>query len=316
MAAPSDAGTEWVEVTVRVAPADVELVADVLREVAPGGVVIEPAILLSDDANFAYEELDAPSTLRACVEAPWEMEERDALRYRVAALPLSAPAAPLVFRDVHSRDWAEEWKRYWNVWRSEGRIVVRPSWEPYRARPGELVIELDPGAAFGTGQHETTRLGLVARVRHVRRGTQVLDVGAGSGILAIAAARLGAARVLGVDIDADTLKVARANATRNGVAARTRFATGSLGDAWPWRERAERSFDLVVANISSPVIVDLLPRIAAALRPGGLFIGSGFIDAGEAEVSAAVAAAGLRVLRVDAGGEWRCLVAAFAPRGG
>ena len=316
MAAPFDARTRWVEVTVRVAPADVELVADALREVAPAGVAIEPAILLSDDANFAYEELDAPSTLRACVEAPWEARERDALRYRVAALPLSAPPPPLVFRDVRARDWAEEWKRYWSVWRSGGRIVVRPSWEPYRARPGELVIELDPGEAFGTGQHETTRLCLGALERHVRRGARVLDVGAGSGILAIAAARLGAARVLGVDIDAGTPAVARANAIRNGVAARARFAAGSLGDAWPWRERAERSFDLVVANISSPVIVDLLPQIVAALRPGGLFLGSGFIDANEADVSAAVAAAGLRVLRVDAGGEWRCLVAAFAPPGG
>lgn len=316
MAAPSDARPEWVEVTVRVAPADVELVADALREVAPGGVVIEPAIRRSDDANFAYEELDAPSTLRACVEAPWEMQERDALRYRVAALPLSAPASPLVFRDVSARDWSEEWKRYWDVWHSGGRIVVRPSWEPYRARPGELVIELDPGAAFGTGQHETTRLCLVALERHVRRGARVLDLGAGSGILAIAAARLGAASVLGVDVDADTVAVARANAIRNGIGARTRFAAGSLGDAWPWRERAERSFDLVVANISSPVIVDLLPQIAAALRPGGLFVGSGFIDANEAEVGAAAAAAGLRALRGDAYGEWRCLIAAFAPHGG
>ena len=316
MASPSDARTEWVEVTVRVAPADVELVADVLREVAPGGVVIEPAIRLSDDANFAYEELDAPSTLRACVEAPWEMRERRALRRRVAGLPLSAPHAPLIFRDVRARDWSEEWKRYWGVWRSGGRIVVRPSWEPYRARPGELVIELDPGAAFGTGQHETTRLCLAALERYVRRGAQVLDLGAGSGILAIAAARLGAARVLGVDVDADTPAVARANAIRNGVAARARFGAGSLGDAWPWRERKERSFDLVVANISSPVIVDLLPRIAAALRPGGLFAGSGFIDANAADVSTAAAAVGLRALRLDADGEWRCLVAVFAPHGG
>ena len=110
--------------------------------------------------------------------------------------------------------------------------------------------------------------------------------------------------------------MARANAIRNGVAARARFAAGSLGDAWPWRERPERSFDLVVANISSPVLVDLLPRIAAALRPGGLFVGSGFIDANAADVNAAAVATGLRTLRLDADGEWRCLVVAFAPDGG
>lgn len=301
---------QWVEVIVRAWPADVEAVADVLRALAPDGVAIEPAIRTLDHDNFAFEYLDAPSTLRACLPAPASAAARRALRRRLATLPLYAPLGRLRYAAVAPRAWADEWKRFFHTLRV-GRLVVRPSWEDEQLQPGELLIELDPGAAFGTGQHETTRLCLAALVEHVRPGARVLDVGTGSGILAIAAARLGAATVRALDVDAEAVAVARENVARNAVASVVTAAVGSLGVAWSWPgdTLAAASADVVVANISSAAVVTLMPACAEALRPGGAWIGSGYLAAAAPAVEAAARAAGLRPLSSTAEGEWRCLVA-------
>ena len=310
--APTDgAGTSserWVEVTARVAPADVEVVADALREAGAEAVSIEPAIRISDDADFAYDLLDAPSIVRASLAAPFEASQRRALRRRLDALVLATPLDRLRYADLEDRDWSEEWKRFFTVLRV-GRLVVRPSWEPYEAAPGEVVIDLDPGSAFGTGQHETTRLCLGALQSVVTPGVEVLDVGAGSGILAIAAARLGVRSVRALDNDLSTVAVARENAARNGVASVVHAEAGSLGAGWPWPEAARASADVVVANISSTVMAALMPEVASALRPGGRFVGSGFTAPGGEAVEAAARAAGLRIDGSEWDGEWGCLLA-------
>ncbi len=303
----------WVEVALRVWPPDVDAVADVLRELSPAGVAIEPAIRTLDHDNFQYELLDAPTTLRVCLAGPLSLTARRSLRRRLAGVPLTEPLPPLRYREVRDQDWAEEWKRFFGVQHVGQRLVVRPSWEPYEAQPGEAVIELDPGTAFGTGQHETTRLCLAALEQYVRPGIAVLDVGAGSGILAVAAALLGAGFVRACDTDPDATVAAEANVARNSVASVVHTRTGSLGPDWPWPEPAEASADLLVANISSVALIALMPEIARALRPGGCFIGGGFIESGHASVEAAVGAAGLRTTSLLADGEWRCLVAVKPP---
>lgn len=299
----------WVEVTVLAAPPDVEPVAEVLRQAAPEGVVIEPAILVTDGANFEYHELDAPSTLRACVPAPFDAEARRLLWRRLSALQLSSPLAPPRYAEVDERDWSEEWKRFFGVLHAGERLVVRPSWEQYDPGPGEIVIALDPGQAFGTGQHESTRLCLAALERHVTPGADVIDVGSGSGILSVAAALLGARSVRALDTDPATLDVARGNVERNGVQACVRVAGGSLGKRWPWPEPAAHSADVAVANISSWTLEELMPALAETLRPGGVFIGGGFTAEHADAVAAAAAGAGLRSPRMDGEGEWRCLEA-------
>ncbi|MCC6236260.1 MAG: 50S ribosomal protein L11 methyltransferase [Dehalococcoidia bacterium] len=303
----------WVQLAVTAASADLEAIADLLREYAPGAVWIEPAIETSDHRDFAYRVLER-GTVRAALEVLLP-EVRQELEVRLARLPLGAPAGPLVTEVLEQREWAEEWKRFYHVLRVGEHLVVRPSWEAFDATPGDVVIVLDPGAAFGTGQHPSTRLCLAALEREVRPGDRVLDVGCGSGILSVAAVALGASEALGVDIEEEAPRATEQNAAVNGFAGRVRAATGSLGTSWPWpAEPAAGAFDVVVANISAVVLAQLLPDIAAALAPGGRCVGAGFIDAAAADVHGAVAAAGLRLLREDieedeSGIEWRCLVA-------
>lgn len=292
----------------RAAPDDVDAVADALRLVSPAGVSIEPAIRTLDHDNFQYELLDAPTTLRVCIAGPLTAADRRTLRRRVAAAA-SATLPPIQYREVRDQDWAEEWKRYFGVLHIGERMVVRPSWEAYDPQPGELVIELDPGVAFGTGQHETTRLCLEALALHVRPGVHVLDVGTGSGILAVGAVLLGAASVRACDTDDNAVVAAIENAARNHAAGAVDVRRGSLGADWPWPEPAVASAGLVVANISSGALIALMPEIGRALKDGGRFIGSGFIESGRASVEAAARSAGLEPLGLLTDGEWCCLVA-------
>jgi ribosomal protein L11 methyltransferase len=303
-------GAQWIEVTALVEADDSDLVAAALTDAGAQGAVIEPVLLISDDADFAYEERrDRRWVVRAYFAAPFEAPARRRLRHRLDRLDLPGGLGRLHYAAVEPQDWSETWKQFYTLQRI-GRLVIRPSWEPYEAAPGEVVVDLDPGAAFGTGQHETTRLCLAALSRHMTEGMTVLDVGAGSGILAVAAALLGSAEVLAVDVDASTVPVVLENAERNGVASRITAAAGSLGDEWPWPGRPpEELADVVVANISSTVLVRLMPGLVRAIRPGGLLIASGFIQRNAPEVTAAAAAAGLSERALEVEGDWCCLVA-------
>jgi len=306
MATPTD---RWFEAVARVDARDADLVADALTGAGADGVAIEPAIFIRDDADFAYDELpDEPWIVRATFAAPFEAEDEARVRTAVAALTLAAPIISLEIGEAALVDWAEEWKQYYHLQRI-GRLIVRPSWEEYEASPGEVVVALDPGAAFGTGEHETTRLCLVATEQHLQAGDRVLDVGSGSGILAIAAQMLGAREVHALDIDADTVRVAVENAERNSVSDRIEFAAGSLGADWPWPDRPPAGYDLVLANISSLVIGRLAGELAAAARTGGLVIASGFILRDVDEVGGYLADAGLIAIDSLVEGNWGCIVA-------
>jgi ribosomal protein L11 methyltransferase len=305
-AASSPSSESWIEIVARVAREDSEVVADVLGAFAPDGVSMEPAIRTVDSDNFAYEYLDEPTVVRACVREPFDDAQRQALEASLATLVLSAPLPPLEIAPVRMVDWAEEWKQFFHVLRV-GRFVVQPSWERAEVREGDLVIDLDPGRAFGTGQHETTRLCLAALGAHLQPGMRVIDVGTGSGILAIGAILLGASHVWGVDIDEQAVDVARENVERNGVASQVSLEAGSVGASWPWPEPPQA--ELVVANISSIAAVKLMADCVAPLPPGGLWIGSGFIESARATIEEAVRAAGLRPIAVTEEADWRCLVA-------
>ncbi len=224
----------------------------------------------------------------------------------IVALPFAVDRSA---RQVQEEDWAESWKQFFQVEHIGRRLVIRPTWREYSPQPGEVVLDLDPGMAFGTGQHPTTRLCLVALEELVRQGIDVLDLGCGSGILSLAAAKLGARSVLALDTEAVAVDATRANAALNGVETLARVERGSLGERWPFSGDQAAIAELIVANISAGVLVELAPALAAALRPGGTLIGSGVVAERLDEVLLAFAAAGLAVERIESEADWRAIIA-------
>ncbi len=277
----------WLELSVEAAPDAEEAVTDVLRRHVHGGVSIEPG--------------EASVVVKGYLPADGDLaRRRRALRRQLAALV--SPSA-LRSRWLSEEDWAHVWKEFFPVLRVSSRLVICPTWRSYRPRPGEAVIRLDPGMAFGTGQHPTTLLCLRALEDLLRPGMDVLDLGTGSGILALAAASLGAASVLALDIDPQAAAVARENVRLNGLEAVVRVEEGGLAEA------PTAAFDLAMANISAAVIVEGAPALAGVLRPAGVLVVAGFSAQSADQVSGALAHTGLAVERALADGDWRGLVA-------
>lgn len=197
------------------------------------------------------------------------------------------------YRQVGEQDWAESWKAFFQPQKIGERIVVKPSWREYGAQPGELVLEIDPGMAFGTGAHPTTALCVQLLERHLKTDDAFLDIGTGSGILLLAAAMLGAGRLCGGDSDEMAVRVAAENLRRNGIDGRRAcLVLGSLGA--PFRGR----FDVVAANILTQIVVELLDDAGRLLKPGGLFICSGIIEPNRELVAGKMRDAGFEVLEI------------------
>ncbi len=298
MARGNDAsGPSWTELTVEASLEASEAVSAILQDLRPGGLVEEPCA----PGRRRFRCYLPPSRL-----LPVTMR---AVRERVrglAAFGLKPGRVRVARRPLRGRDWATAWKAHVRPVRV-GRVFVRPSWVRVPVPAGCIVIEIDPGMAFGTGLHPSTRLGLRALLQAVPpprggRTRTVFDVGTGSGILAITAARLGAGRVWAVDNDPVAVAVARENVRRNGVAGRISVVRGDgLGSA-PGRA------DAIVANIVADAVVALLPAARRRLRPGGVCIGSGIVTGRLREVLRAAGAAGFRHRRTWSSGEWRAVL--------
>lgn len=310
------AGDRWIEVRVVTSCPAAEAVGAALHGLRIGGLIEER--LSRGRVRFrCYLPFSrrVPVLLRA-------------LRVRIRALRgfgIDARPARITRRTVAARRWADAWRAHMGPVRV-GRIFVRPSRVGVPRPPGCVVVEIDPGMAFGTGHHASTRLCLRALQAHLsadrgrppgarpprgRERPAVFDVGTGSGILAIAAAHLGAGRVWAVDSDPLAVAVARANVRENGAGAGVRVVRGS-GLA-----RAPGRADVILANLIAETIVPLLGRVRRHLRPGGIFVGSGITAGRLAAVERAARAAGLRTVRVLAEGEWRaviCATSASTPR--
>jgi ribosomal protein L11 methyltransferase len=305
------ASDAWLELSVVADVEAVEAVSEILTRVAPGGTSVEPAFELVDEGLAATIDANRPATVRAYVPL------RDAAAGEQATAEASEALGhlqafglrligELTTRVVHEADWADAWKAHFPVLRVGRRLVIRPTWRRHRAQPGDVVLALDPGMAFGTGLHPTTRLCLAGIERLADdgriQGRAVLDVGCGSGILAIAAARLGAERILAVDTDPIAVEATTANARRNRVMQRVRARVGSL----PSREGP---FDVVLANLIASLLVSLAPALRDELAPSGTLLASGIFVDRAPEVRAALEAAALTVRETTSEGDWVALEA-------
>lgn len=279
----------------------VEPVSEILGRLADG-TAVRPTRLIRDpdDELAAREDPSAPYVVTAHIAddgAAAELVERtERALWHLQAFGLR-PVGSLRVRPVSDAGWTDAWKAHY-VPQRVGRIVVVPSWldEPLRDR--ELGIILDPGMAFGTGLHPTTRGCLLLLQEVDPMPPSALDVGCGSGILSLAALRLGAERAVGLDTDPLAVEATRANADRNGLGDRVTVTAGTLPEA------AAARHGLILANLVAAVLVELAPRLAAHLAPSGILLASGIIEPRATEVVDAMAAAGMRVRDRRDDGEW------------
>jgi len=289
----------------------VEAVSEILARAAGTGVSVEQHFRAEQEGLAAVPVEGAPATLRAYLPGHDRRAAEAAIsevRRRLGHLTAFGlrPIGELQIGVVHEEDWATAWKEHFPIMRLGRHIVIKPTWREHEPEAGDVVVALDPGMAFGTGLHPTTRLCLVGLERWheagLLRGATLLDVGAGSGILVITAGLLGATSLCALDTDELAVEATRENARRNGVDVEA--IRGSL-------PIEGRRFDLILANLVASLLVELAGELAGTLRPGdgspgsgGRLLASGIYIDREPEVRRAFAAAGLRVLGRDQETDW------------
>jgi ribosomal protein L11 methyltransferase len=266
------------------------------------GTAVRPTRLIRDpnDELAAREDPDAPFVVSAhladAADAAASVESTERALWHLQAFGLGR-VGPLGVREVDDVDWTQAWRQHYVAQRI-GRVVIVPSWATEPIAAGEVAVILDPGMAFGTGLHPTTR-GCLALLQELSpMPATVLDVGCGSGILALAALRLGAERAVAVDTDEHAVQATIDNAARNGVLESVHASLETLAP------RPRERYGLVVANLVAAVLIDLAPRLADHLAPDGRLIAGGIIEPRAEEVIAAMSAAGLRVAERRDHGEW------------
>ena len=299
---------EWTDIRITVPQQYAETAEAIATMVSNGGIYIEDYSDLEQQAwEIAHVDL---------IEQELLNKPRDIVIVHMYLAPDENPAEVLpLFRErldaagvpytldtagVQQEDWQNAWKKYYHAMDIGSRLAIVPGWESYDT--DRIRITMDPGLAFGTGTHETTALCLELLDSLVQGGERVLDVGTGSGILAIAALKLGAREADGVDIDPMCVRTAGENAERNGVDGRFRVLVGDLSD------KAEGVYDIITANIVAAAILSLAPAVPALMAPGAKFICSGIIDERKDEVLAGLQASGLRPVEIKEKRGWVCIL--------
>ena len=310
---------QWTEVTVLTTTQASEMVSAILEQAGSKGVMIEDKndVYANQRPEGQWDIIDEAIAERigddVRVTGYYPVDEhlesamtaiREGLSgLRAQNLPFDLGKLEVLTHTVDEEDWAESWKKDFTPIRLGEHMVVKPSWCDYEAQAGDHIIELDPGMAFGTGTHETTGMCVRLVEEHVRPGEKVIDLGTGTGILAIAAAHMGARDVLAIDLDAVAVRVAKENVENNGFAGVIRVQQGDLLD------HVDEAADVVVANIIADVIIALCGPVKRHILPGGIFICSGIAREKKGEVVAALEAVGYQNLEILDDGEWTAIAA-------
>jgi ribosomal protein L11 methyltransferase len=318
---------KWHEITIHTTEEATEMISNLIHELGAGGVAIEESGTLNKERDTTYGKLideplnDIPEG-RAVIQGYFD-ETMDMavvmaeLQERVAELEqfdIDTGSPTYSLKIVDDEDWATAWKQYFKPIRVSDRLTIKPTWEEYTAAENEIIIELDPGMAFGTGTHATTSLCLQMLEKHMNGGEDVIDVGTGSGVLAIAAAKLGARQVLAVDLDPVAIHSANENTAQNQLEAQINV---KLSDLLGVLKESESGGDLnvhipvqiVVANILAEIILLFVQDVYDVLQPGGIYIASGIITSKEQLVEQAFVDVNFEIIEKSYDGDWVAIVA-------
>ena len=305
---------KWAEISIATRQEETDVIAEIFHEVGASGVVIEdPALVQSylEEGLYDYSDVACGTptgrvTVKAYLPADEDLEGRlRDFRQRVEAMAArvgTAEERPISWQTVQDEDWADNWKAYFHTEKVGALVVIQPAWEAYEASPDDIVVKLDPGAAFGTGTHPTTAMCIRALEELVRGGIRVFDVGTGSGVLAIAAAKLGAGEVVAMDYERTAARIAAENARRNGVEDRVQTGISDLLAAF------DGEADLICANLIADLVIRLFAELDGHLARGGALLASGIIDARVVDVTEAAKRHGFLVERIIEEAGWAAMV--------
>ncbi|HEV2066445.1 MAG TPA: 50S ribosomal protein L11 methyltransferase [Thermomicrobiales bacterium] len=296
----------WHELSVEVDAEAVEPVTELFsRHGFNEGVAIDEPYVQDGDGDNLEIDADRPFVVRTYVaDSDYRPETIEEIQRALWHLGQLRRVGELRDTPLKEEDWANAWKVHFAVHRIGDRVVIRPPWQEYEPAGDDVVVELDPGMAFGTGLHPSTKLSVLGVEQVVRRGDRVFDVGTGSGILAIAALKLGAAHADTVDVETVAVRATRENAERNGVSERLSVALGTAGPGEPF----QGEYDVVLANIIARILVELSDSLVKAARRGGSLVLAGIIESREQDVIDAFAAHGARVVTRRQLDDWVSLV--------
>ncbi|MEA5007521.1 50S ribosomal protein L11 methyltransferase [Clostridium tyrobutyricum] len=307
----------WIELSIATTSSAVEAISGILYNTGVQGISVEDP----EDIEFKkkhpgdWDYFDN-SLLKqkdyAIIRAYYKKNEnfQESLNYikesinNLQEFGIDKGKGTVTVKRVKEQDWENNWKQYYKPTKVGSKIVVVPIWENYKIADDEIPVYLDPGMAFGTGTHETTRMCIKMLENYVGSNSVVFDIGTGSGILSIASAKLNAKQVIGVDLDPVAVKSARENVTYNNIS-NIKILHGNLMDV------VSGKADIIVANIIADIIIPLCDTVKKFLRPGGVFISSGILKEREQEVIDKLEKSDFTVEKIDEDGEWSCITAKY-----
>lgn len=306
---------DWIEVTIITSTEAVEAVSAMLYNTGVEGVsILDPLDLIfrrdhTTDWDY-FDESIIDTKGGVVVKGYYKQDENfqgylEEIKTGVNRLPefgLEKGLGTVTAEEVNEEDWENNWKKYYKPIKVGDKIVIKPIWEDYDKNPEDIIVELDPGMAFGTGTHETTRMCIKALERHVKSDSTVFDIGTGSGILSIAAAKLGAKKTIGVDLDPVAVESAKQNVSYNDLN-NIEIVYGDL------MEVVKGKADIVIANIMADIIMFLTEQVKEFIAEGGYFISSGIILTKKDEVVNKLTSCGFKIEEINIEGEWVCIVA-------